>query len=141
MLLVITLYPTSQYGGWRSKNYTQCSSKQGGQFIECIENNTYYNHYNYGDDIDQSHFMNTKYIYAGKVLVMGQKLVVKPGSITNKFTSSLQIPLDDSLGYLIYFLDSKMNFLTFDTDLIPGIVIERRQNSGSNVVPIKVDII
>ena len=85
--------------------------------------------------------MNKKYIYAGKVLVMGQKLVVKRGSITNKFTSSLQIPLDDSLGYLIYFLDSKMNFLTFDTDLIPGVVIERRQNSGSNVVPIKVDMI
>ena len=85
--------------------------------------------------------MNTKYIYAGKVLVMGQKLVVKRGSITNKFTSSLQIPLDDSLGYLIYFLDSKMNFLTFDTDLIPGIVIERRRQNASNVVPIKVDII
>ena len=85
--------------------------------------------------------MNTKYVYAGKVLVMGQKLVVKRGSITNKFTSSLQIPLDDSLGYLIYFLDSKMNFLTFDADLIPGIFIGRRQNEVSNEVPIKVVII
>ena len=74
------------------------------------------------------------------VFTMGQKLEVKLGSITHKFNSSLRIPLDDSLGYSIYFLDSKMNFLTFDSDLIPGILIERGQNAVSNAVPIKVCI-
>ena len=135
-LLVIVVYRLHPHsGGWKKeKNDALCNSK-GDQFIKCIENNSYYN---YGHDIDQSKFVSAKYFYFDNILVMGQNLEVRRGAITHIATASLRIPLNDSLGYIIYIIDSRMNFLTFDSDLIPGIVLEREDKPGSDVVPIKV---
>ena len=138
VLLVITLYPASQHaGGWKSENYTKCINNEGDQFFKCIESNTFFNN---GNDYNQSS-LSAKYIYVGNIYqmyVMGQNLEVRNGAITHIVTESLQIPMDDSVEYMIYILDYKMNFLTYDFDFIPGIVIKREANPGSNVVPIKV---
>ena len=70
---------------------------------------------------------------------MVQTLQAEIGVITNTSTASLRIPVDNSLHYMIYIMDPKMNFLTYDSDLNKGIVIEREPNqAASNVVPIKV---
>ena len=65
LLLVITLYPQNQQsGGWKSENYVQCITKEGDRFIECIEDNSYYN---YGSVINDSNFVEEKYYYAGRL--------------------------------------------------------------------------
>ena len=119
-LLVIILYPLNpQSGGWKSENsYTQCTTKEGEQFIECIENNSYYN---YGNNFNQSNSVEEKYYYAtGRLYTMGQNLQAKSGAITYRSTASLRIPVDDSLKYVIYMLDPKLNILTYDPDMNKG---------------------
>ena len=72
---------------------------------------------------------------------MVQTLQAEIGVINHTSTGSLQIPVDNSLWYMIYIMDPKMNFLTYDSDMNKGIVIERKPNQTvSNVVPMKVDI-
>ena len=71
---------------------------------------------------------------------MGQNLEVRSGSITNRPTASLRIPVDDSLTYFIYILDSKIHFPTYDRTMINGIAIERYAKPVSNMIAIKVDI-
>ena len=136
-LLVIVLYRLHPHsGGWKKeKNDALCNSK-GDQFIKCIENNSYYN---YGHDIDQSNFVSAKYFYFDRILIMGQNLEVKSGSITHRFTASLRIPVDDSLSYFIYILDPKIHFPTYDPTMINGIIIERLAKPFSNMIPIKVE--
>ena len=137
LLLVITLYPYGQYGGWRSDNYTQCDILVGDKFIECIENTTYYK---FGNNINQNKFLSAKYFYAGnRQVVMGQNLEVRRGAITHRSTSSLQIPVNDSLHYIIFITDPKMHYLTYAPNMIFGIAIEREANKAiSNMVSIKV---
>ena len=134
VIVVYRLHPHS--GGWKKeKNDALCNLK-GDQFIKCIENNSYYN---YGHDIDQSNFVSTKYFYFDRILIMGQNLEVKSGSITHRFTASLRIPVDDTLNYFIYILDSKIHFPTYDPTLINGIIIERLAKPFSNMIAIKVE--
>ena len=109
MFVVISLIPQNPVSvtGWKGNKANagkeNCKNKNGKEFIQCIEENSYLSM-----NISSEVAMSTKHFYLDNICVMAQSLQVKTGVITDDPRNTIQIPINGTLFYHIIMTDPKM---------------------------------
>ena len=111
MILVISLIPLNPNtsSGWKSENAGEvnCKEKNGEEFLECMEDNSY-SSLTMTPDEEQ--------LYVDNIYVMSQSLQMEPGEISNDPRTTIPIAINDSLAYHITMSDPKVQWTLYESD-------------------------